>query len=136
MPTINAPTVSGGAGSSFIPADRISSPAFNAPSVDIATPSLSSGGGSSGGKGSGGSGLSRAELDAINSAGGGPFASSVFANERSNLSDFVSARESAAAPINITVNTVTADANLPNLIVESLQRYNLISGPVDVQIAV
>ena len=135
LPTITAPTVSGGAGSSFIPADRISSPAFNAPSVDIATPALSSGGGSSGGKGSGGSGLSRAELDAINSAGGGPFASSVFANERSNLSDFVSARESAAAPINITVNTVTADANLPNLIVESLQRYNLISGPVDVQIA-
>ena len=136
LPTITAPTVTGGAGSSFIPADRISSPAFNAPSVDIATPALSSGGGSSGGgKGSGGSGLSRAELDAINSGGGGPFASSVFANERSNLSDFVSARESAAAPINITVNTVTADANLPNLIVESLQRYNLISGPVDVQIA-
>ena len=46
-----------------------------------------------------------------------------------------SAREAQATPINITVNTVTADANLPNLIVESLQRYNLISGPLDVQIA-
>ena len=137
LPTITAPTVSGGAGSSFIPADRLPSPAFNAPNVNLPAPELPAGGGSSGGgKGSGGSGLSRAELDAINSAGGGPFASSVFANERSNLSDFVSARESAAAPINITVNTVTADANLPNLIVESLQRYNLISGPVDVQIAV
>lgn len=37
--------------------------------------------------------------------------------------------------VNITVNTVTADANLPNLIVEALQTYNLVSGPVDVQIA-
>jgi len=46
-----------------------------------------------------------------------------------------SVRGTQAAPVNITVNTVTADANLPNLIVESLQRYNLISGPVDVQIA-
>jgi hypothetical protein len=46
-----------------------------------------------------------------------------------------SSRGSQSTPVNITVNTVTADANLPNLIVESLQRYNLISGPVDVQIA-
>ena len=37
--------------------------------------------------------------------------------------------------VNITVNTVSADANLPNLIVEALQTYNLVSGPVDVQIA-
>ena len=36
---------------------------------------------------------------------------------------------------NITVNTVSADANLPNLIVEALQTYNLTSGPVDVTIA-
>ena len=37
--------------------------------------------------------------------------------------------------VNITVNTVSADANLPNLIVEALQQYNLVSGPLDVQIA-
>lgn len=37
--------------------------------------------------------------------------------------------------VNITVNTVTADANLPTLIVEALQTYNLQNGPVDVQIA-
>lgn len=37
--------------------------------------------------------------------------------------------------VNITVNTVTADANLPNLIVEALQTYNLYNGPVDVTIA-
>jgi len=38
--------------------------------------------------------------------------------------------------VNITVNTVSADANLPNLIVDALQQYNLVSGPLDVQIAV
>ncbi len=37
--------------------------------------------------------------------------------------------------VSITVNTVTADANLPNLIVEALQTYNLVSGPLDVTIA-
>ena len=37
--------------------------------------------------------------------------------------------------VNITVNTVTADANLPTLIVEALQTYNLQNGPVDVEIA-
>ena len=35
----------------------------------------------------------------------------------------------------ITVNTVSADANLPNLIVDALQQYNLVSGPIDVTIA-
>jgi hypothetical protein len=38
--------------------------------------------------------------------------------------------------VSITVNTVSADANLPNLIVEALQQYNLTSGPIDVAIAV
>ena len=41
----------------------------------------------------------------------------------------------ALSQINITVNTVSADANLPNLIVDALQQYNLIAGPIDVQIA-
>ena len=38
--------------------------------------------------------------------------------------------------VSIVVNTVSADANLPNLIVEALQTYNLTSGPIDVAIAV
>lgn len=141
--SVTLPTVSGSSASS--------GSTFNAPSLadrvdtgttSISTPSLTlpdvslpaSSGGGGGGKNFGSTGLTQAEIKAINVAGGGPFASSVFANERSNLSDFVSSRETASA-VNITVNTVTADANLPNLIVESLQRYNLISGPVDVQIA-
>jgi hypothetical protein len=38
-------------------------------------------------------------------------------------------------PVNITVNTVSADANLPTLIVGALQQYNLVNGPIDVTIA-
>jgi hypothetical protein len=37
--------------------------------------------------------------------------------------------------ISITINTVSADANLPNLIVDALQQYNLVNGPIDVTIA-
>jgi uncharacterized membrane protein YgcG len=135
LPTITAPTVSGGAGSSFTPADRIASPAFNAPSVNLPAPELPSGGGSSGGgsrsggNGGGGGGI-----------GGGNDLVTIQGLTTFGMAERVAAMESSranqAAPVNITVNTVTADANLPNLIVESLQRYNLISGPVDVQIAI
>ena len=38
--------------------------------------------------------------------------------------------------VNVTINTVSTDANLPNLIVEALQQYNLVNGPIDVAIAV
>jgi len=38
--------------------------------------------------------------------------------------------------VNITVNTVTADENLPTVIVDALQRYNLIYGPAEIEIAV
>ena len=135
LPSITAPTVSGGAGSSFTPADRLPSPAFNAPSVNLPAPELPSGGGSSGGGsrsagGSGGGG----------GIGGGNDLVTIQALTSFGMAERIAAMESSranqAAPVNITVNTVTADANLPNLIVESLQRYNLISGPVDVQIAI
>ena len=53
----------------------------------------------------------------------------------SNL-DLASLESSIGANVSITVNTVSADANLPNLIVDALQQYNLVSGPLDVQIAV
>jgi hypothetical protein len=38
--------------------------------------------------------------------------------------------------VNITVNTVTADENLPTVIVDALQRYNLIYGPAEIEIAI
>lgn len=136
LPTITAPNVSGGAGSSFTPADRLDPPAFNAPSVNLPAPELPSGGGSSGGgsRSGGGSGGGGGGI------GGGNDLVTIQALTSFGMAERIAAMESSranqAAPVNITVNTVTADANLPNLIVESLQRYNLISGPVDVQIAI
>ena len=137
LPTITAPNVSGGAGSSFTPADRLDPPAFNAPSVNLPAPQLPSGGGSSGGgsrSGGGGSGGGGGGI------GGGNDLVTIQALTSFGMAERIAAMETSranqAAPVNITVNTVTADANLPNLIVESLQRYNLISGPLDVQIAI
>ena len=134
LPTITAPNVTSGAGSSFIPADRLPSPAFNAPSVDIPAPALPSGGSSGGGSRSGGGGGGGG-----GGVGGGNDLVTIQAftsfGNAERIAAMESARDAQPAPINITVNTVTADANLPNLIVESLQRYNLISGPLDVQIA-
>jgi hypothetical protein len=52
------------------------------------------------------------------------------------IAERIAARDAAPSTVNITVNAVTADAGLPNLIVEQLQLYNLISGPLDVQVAI
>jgi hypothetical protein len=38
--------------------------------------------------------------------------------------------------VNINVTTTTTDGEFPNKVVEALQQYNLVSGPLDVQIAV
>ena len=133
LPSITAPNVTSGAGSSFIPADRLPSPAFNAPSVDIPAPALPSGGSSGGG----GRETKSFEREAAQFASAsGTFQGLTSFGNAERIAAMESSRETQAAPVNITVNTVTADANLPNLIVESLQRYNLISGPVDVQIAI
>lgn len=137
LPSISAPSSPSGTGFDAPGrADRIdtpgtiSTPGFTVPDVSLPGGNGSSGGGGGGGGGSVGIGIpdqtifSTPETAALTTYG---MAERIAAME--------SARASQAAPVNITVNTVTADANLPNLIVESLQRYNLISGPVDVQIA-
>jgi len=137
LPSFSAPSSpSGGGFDAPGRADRIdtpgtiSTPGFTVP--DVSLPGGGGGGSSRGGGGGGSVGIgipdqtifSTPETSALTTFG---MAERIAAME--------SARASQAAPVNITVNTVTADANLPNLIVESLQRYNLISGPVDVQIA-
>lgn len=134
--SIALPTISAPAGGSFDAPklsdrlDPIKTPAFSAPSLDL--PSLGGGGsgGGSAGRGSGGGG---------GGIGGGNDLVTIQAFTPFGVAERIAEMESAratAAPISITVNTVTADADLPNLIVESLQRYNLVSGPLDVQIAV
>jgi phage-related protein len=129
-----APTPgSGGSFNAPSLADRISNPSLQMPIVTIP----SGGGGGSGGGGSGGGGGGGGiggggDLVTIQNAGVGALTTFGMAER---IAAMESSRGSQSTPVNITVNTVTADANLPNLIVESLQRYNLISGPVDVQIA-
>ena len=134
LPTISAPTTPGST--------------FNAPSladrIDAPKPSTGSGFGSglgsglgsgsgSGGSGGGGGGIGGGrDLVTIQNAEVGALTTFGVAER---IAAMASGR-TQAAPVNITVNTVTADSNLPTLIVEQLQRYNLSSGPVDVQIAV
>lgn len=79
------------------------------------------GGGGRGGRGSGG-GMGGFSGGAIDSS----YSGDIFSLE---------ALAARASVVNITVNTVSADANLPNLIVDALQQYNLVSGPIDVAIA-
>ena len=131
LPTITAPNVTSGAGSSFTPADRLPSPAFNAPSVNLPAPELPSGGG---GRSFGETGSTPAQIQAAIRASGGTTSALTTFGMAERIAAMESSRANQAAPVNITVNTVTADSNLPNLIVESLQRYNLISGPVDVNV--
>jgi phage-related protein len=94
----------------------------------IVPPSTGGGGGggsrtgSGGGGGGGGSYYNDFSLGAIDSSFSGDFSGLQF-DEFGNV-------------VNITVNTVTADSNLPTLIVEALQTYNVQSGPIDVAIAV
>ena len=133
LPTISAPA----GGTPNLPkiADRldpIKDPGLGFPSLEL--PSLGGGGSSGGG--------SRV-VGGRDSVGGGgtPFEGGFISpittfGMAERIAEMETSRANQAAPVNITVNTVTADANLPNLIVESLQRYNLISGPVDVQIAI
>ncbi len=137
LPSINAPSSPSGNGFDAPGrADRIDSPGtittpgFTVPDVTLPGAGGGSGGSRGGSRGGGGGGIGIGLPEQT--------ISTLILN--TGIADEIAAMESArvsqAAPVNITVNTVTADANLPNLIVESLQRYNLISGPVDVQIAV
>jgi len=88
--------------------------------------------------GGGGGGSSR------RSGGGGdmtiqPFDPSAY-DAKSRYYEIPAALDAAYAPkqaiYNVTVNTVTTDGEFPNKIVEALQTYNLVSGPLDVQIAI
>jgi hypothetical protein len=101
---------------------------------ELTVPEASSGGGGGGGRGGRG-GLSidpRAlELGGLTLANLADYGNL----ESARLAD-LALLDTAQAPINITVNTVTADENLPTVIVDALQRYNLIYGPAEIEIAV
>ncbi len=131
LPTISAPAGSGATVTTPTLADRVPDPVFIAPTTGTTLPTPT--GSSSGGGNNGGNvgGLTSAEIAAINTGNSGAPVSSSFAY---GIAERIAERDSAPTTVNITVNTVTADAGLPNLIVEQLQQYNLISGPLDVDI--
>lgn len=114
--------------------DRLPSPAMVTPSIPgISLPGESEGGGGGGG----GGGRAGGGISGISTATGGltlPTLEAYGTLESARLADL--ALLDVQPPVNITVNTVTADANLPNLIVEALQTYNYIYGPVEIEVAV
>ena len=129
----SAPTSSGAAVPDAL--DRMSAaagvPSFSAP--DVGLPSISGGSTSSGGGGgarSGGAGISLGAIDSSFSTNFGISDEMLFGATASD------GQRTLPDVVNITVNTVTADANLPTLIVDALQQYNLYNGPLDLQIAV
>ena len=114
------------------PGGATSMPSFAAPSV-ITTPTAGAGGGG------GGAAVRILPIDMEGQIPiiGGPFSGGGGAGVGGNLAGNEAMLDGAGGTVvNITVNTVTADANLPNLIVEALQQYNLVSGPADFEIAV
>ena len=135
LPSISAPTATGSTFNAPSLADRIDSGStIRTPTISVAD--LPSAGGGGGGGGGGGSTPIVAGINGVfNPSGGGSVNALTTFGNAERIAAMESGRASAA-PINITVNTVTADANLPTFIVEQLQRYNLISGPVDVVISV
>jgi hypothetical protein len=116
-----------------------SMPSFTIPPVGGGT-STGGGGGGGGGGGAATSPFDPSAYDAKNRFYTMPAELSSAYGAKSRFYEIPSALDAAYAPkqavYNVTVNTVTADANLPNLVVEALQTYNLVSGPLDVQIAV
>jgi hypothetical protein len=116
-----------------------SMPSFTIPPVGGGT-STGAGGGGGGGGGAAATPFDPSAYDAKNRFYTMPAELSSAYGVKSRFYEIPSALDAAYAPkqaiYNVTVNTVTADANLPNLVVEALQTYNLVSGPLDVQIAV
>ena len=131
LPTISAP--SAGANTVTTPklADRLPSPAFIPTPSGTTIPTISSGSRSGSSSGSGSISSGTFNLDPAQFT---PALTDFQGITTTGIAERIAARDASASTVNITVNAVTADAGLPNLIVEQLQLYNLISGPVDVNV--
>jgi hypothetical protein len=105
------------------------------PELTIPEPS----GGGRGGGGGGGGGRGGLSIDPRALATGGltlPNLADYGTLESARLADLALMNAQPAVVQNITVNTVTADENFPTLLVDNLQRYNLIYGPAEIEIAI
>lgn len=143
LPSFTAPTAPTAAGTATHTPDRLDRISAGVPTIPSGTgvivPEVPSGGGGGGGGGSsragGGARTVIGSTAGFIAAGESAGMVGLGGIDFSNL-DLAALESSMGANVNITVNTVSADANLPNLIVDALQQYNLVSGPLDVQIAV
>lgn len=114
--------------------DRVR-PAVTAPSIPELTLPGEVGGGVGGSRSGGATG---GRMSGINTATGGltlPNLADYGTLESARLAD-LALMGAAPSVVNITVNTVTADENLPTLVVDAFQRYNLIYGPAEIEVAV
>jgi phage-related protein len=109
--------------------DRLPNPAF-APKVPdtltVPTPTVGGGGGGGG------------RVSEISTATGGltlPNLADYGTLESARLAD-IALLDVQPSIVNVTINTVTADENLPTLVVDAFQRYNLIYGPAEIEVAV
>jgi hypothetical protein len=96
----------------------------------FAAPPASAAGGGGGGGRSAGSGVSMGAIDSSFSTNFGISDEMLFGASASG------GQRTLPDVVNITVNTVTMDANFPTVVVEALQQYNLVNGPADFQIAI
>lgn len=134
--SFNAPSVPGApARGGFIGSvDRLPTPGGGIgaiPELTIPTPTGGGGGGGGGGSRAGGG------MSGISTATGGltlPTLEAYGTLESARLADV--ALLDVQPSINITVNTVTTDADFPTKVVEALQTYNYIYGPAEIEVAI
>ena len=90
-----------------------------------------------GGGGGGGGGRAAPVLGANSSGGGTPYSDFVIQPlNPDEVLRFLGGANAAPTVVNVNVTTTTTDGEFPNKVVEALKSYNLVSGPLDVQIAI
>jgi phage-related protein len=130
-PSTNTPSLPNFLGSP----DRLPSPAMQIPSTPSAL-DVSSGGGGGGGGGRGGRGGLSIDPRALELGGLTLANLADYGNlESARIAD-LALMGATPSVVNVTINTVTADENLPTMVVDAFQRYNLIYGPAEIEIAV
>lgn len=119
--------------------DRFNAGVNTLPNVTTTTtPTVTtpSGGGSSR-RGGGGRGESVTSPGLGGLGGGTPLSDFVIQPlNPDELLRFLGGANAAPTVVNVNVTTTTTDGEFPNKVVEALKSYNLVSGPLDVQIAI
>jgi hypothetical protein len=135
MPSVGtSPTGAGFMGSP----DRLdgAGASFNAGIPDLTITETSGGGGAGGGGGRGGRGGLSIDPRALELGGLTLANLADYGNlESARIAD-LALMGATPSVVNVTINTVTADENLPTMVVDAFQRYNLIYGPAEIEIAV